>query len=455
MKYNLDISSLETQTVEVRQFEHNVTTVNADFTPEDIHEDLQDLTPCVLLSVGDTVTPENGLSYIITAEKTAISWEISQEHTQRAGTFFAQFGFIAQDGTMKAYTEKFVFRVLPSVDWQKAAFEYKPGFIEAFWNKVVAKITQSIPTKLSELENDAAFVSTPDGLAEYAKTAEVNTALADYAKTTEVSAALTDYAKTTEVSAALTDYAKTTEVSAALADYAKTTEVSAALTDYAKTVEVSAALTDYAKTTEVSAALADYAKTADIETMIEENSAGKWIHVIDGFFPESAATKSYNNMRFAPDSTSTYSKAALLYKYSDGSSVALTDFCLMITCAADCPVNADIEISINSASPSLDGETVLNAQELLVSGEKAFAVITVEKLCGAYKVSYSKTLSSTSVEPVQEKTFFTKSINSEYISSVKLAINVDSNTAATTNFTQYINAELWGVKYTQPQEAAS
>ncbi|MDD6022290.1 MAG: hypothetical protein PUB94_06555 [Oscillospiraceae bacterium] len=416
MKYNLDISSLETQTVEVRQFEHNVTTVNADFTPEDIHEDLQDLTPCVLLSVGDTVTPENGLSYIITAEKTAISWEISQEHTQRAGTFFAQFGFIAQDGTMKAYTEKFVFRVLPSVDWQKAAFEYKPGFIEAFWNKVVAKITQSIPTKLSELENDAAFVSTPDGLAEYAKTAEVNTALADYAKTTEVSAALTDYAKTTEVSAALTDYAKTTEVSAALADYAK---------------------------------------TADIETMIEENSAGKWIHVIDGFFPESAATKSYNNMRFAPDSTSTYSKAALLYKYSDGSSVALTDFCLMITCAADCPVNADIEISINAASPSLDGETVLNAQELLVSGEKAFAVITVEKLCGAYKVSYSKTLSSTSVEPVQEKTFFTKSINSEYISSVKLAINVDSNTAATTNFTQYINAELWGVKYTQPQEAAS
>lgn len=416
MKYNLDISSLETQTVEVRQFEHNVTTVNADFTPDDIHEDLQDLTPCVLLSVGDTVTPENGLSYIITAEKTAINWEISQEHTQRAGTFFAQFGFIAQDGTMKAYTEKFVFRVLPSVDWQKAAFEYKPGFIEAFWNKVVAKITQSIPTKLSELENDAAFVSTPDGLAEYAKTAEVNTALADYAKTTEVSAALADYAKTAEVSAALTGYAKTTEVNAALADYAK---------------------------------------TADIETMIEENSAGKWLHVIDGFFPESAATKSYNNMRFAPDSTSTYSKAALLYKYSDGSSVALTDFCLMITCAADCPVNADIEISINSASPSLDGETVLNAQELLVSGEKAFAVITVEKLCGAYKVSYSKTLSSTSVEPVQEKTFFTKSINSEYISSVKLAINVDSNTAATTNFTQYINAELWGVKYTQPQEAAS
>lgn len=186
MKYELDVSKLDTQIVEVMQYEHNVTSVNVTFTLSDVHEDLADLTPCICLSMGDKITSENGLSYIITDDAANITWNISENYTQKAGTFFAQFAFIAADGTVKSYQKSFIFKVLPSVEWQKAALEYKPHFIETFWNKIVDKITSSLPTKVSELENDKGYVSTVDDLNEYAKKTDVKETLKSYTNASDV-----------------------------------------------------------------------------------------------------------------------------------------------------------------------------------------------------------------------------------------------------------------------------
>ena len=88
------------------------------------------------------------------------------------------------------------------------------------------------------------------------------------AKTTEVDAKLADYAKTAEVE---TTYAKKTELPdvSGLATKQEVTDAVAAvqvpsIEGLAKTTEVEAKLADYAKTTEVDTKLADYAKTAEI-----------------------------------------------------------------------------------------------------------------------------------------------------------------------------------------------
>ncbi len=186
MKYKLDISKLDTQVVEVMQYEHNVTSVDAKFTQDDIHEDLKELTPCILLSMGDKITSKNGLSYIITDDEAGITWYISENYTQKAGTFFAQFAFIAADGTVKSYQKSFILRVLPSVEWQKAGFEYKPDFLETFRNEITEEIESRVPTKVSELENDAAYLSTDGVLSEYAKMTDIDKALTSYTTTSDV-----------------------------------------------------------------------------------------------------------------------------------------------------------------------------------------------------------------------------------------------------------------------------
>lgn len=193
MNYSLNVSDLENQSIEVRQFEHNVTTVETSFTSQDISADIVSLTPCILLSIGEKVTTDNGLGFTSTQQQVNITWTISEECTRRAGTFLAQFAFSDEDGNVKAYTEKFVFKVLPSVDIQKAIFENRPRFVEALWKKITEKIAASIPSKVSDLENDKGFVSTVDDLAEYAKTADIDETLTQYAKMQEVTTLLSDY----------------------------------------------------------------------------------------------------------------------------------------------------------------------------------------------------------------------------------------------------------------------
>lgn len=420
MKYTLDVSKLETQEVEVRQFEHNVTTVNADFTPDDIGEDLQDLTPCVLLSVGDKITSENGLSYIITTEQTAICWEVSEAYTQRAGTFFAQFGFIAADGTMKAYTEKFVFRVLPSVDWQKAAFEYKPRFIEAFWNKIVEKIAQSVPTKLSQLENDKSFVSTPDGLAEYAKT--------------------------TEVAETLKGYATNSDVEEKISSCAQSSQVEETLKSYAKTAETDEKLKDYTKSEELNDALADYAKTTDVDSKISANNKKMRSEALcSSAFPALITTLSSGNVTFEADSTSTYLQSAFVRTFSSsGENAKLCAMSLFInTSKAVSPVTADLEIYLNGISVTAAGPLTATISNVLVKDEPTAATIGLKKIGNEFALFYTRYNSTTATVPVTTSFRFLQS-GKAMITALKFKFVPSQDTPATTNFTSIVKFTVSG-----------
>lgn len=420
MKYTLDVSKLETQEVEVRQFEHNVTTVNADFTPDDIGEDLQDLTPCVLLSVGDKITSENGLSYIITTEQTAICWEVSEAYTQRAGTFFAQFGFIAADGTMKAYTEKFVFRVLPSVDWQKAAFEYKPRFIEAFWNKIVEKIAQSVPTKLSQLENDKSFVSTPDGLAEYAKT--------------------------TEVAETLKGYATNASVEEKVSACAQSSQVEETLKSYAKTAETDEKLKDYTKSTELNTALSDYAKTTAVDSKISTNNK-KWHSeaLCSSGFPAMITTLSNGNVTFEADSTSTYLQSAFVKTFkSSGENAKLYALTLLLnTSKKTSPVTADLEIYLNGLSVTSSATAIGTIGNVLVKDEPTIAIIGLKKIGNEFALFYTRYNSASSTTPVATSFKFLQP-GVSMITGLKFKFVPSQDTPATTNFTNIVKFTVSG-----------
>lgn len=445
MKYTLDISKLETQEVEVRQFEHNVTTVNADFTPNDINEDLQDLTPCILLSIGDRVTGENGLSYIITAEKTAISWEISETHTQRAGTFFAQFGFIADDGSLKAYTEKFVFRVLPSVDWQRAAFEYKPSFIEAFWNKIAEKIKASVPTKLSQLENDKSFVSTPDGLTEYAKTTDINEALKGYAKNSEVEEKISACAQVSQVAQELKSYAKTTEVDGKLAEYAKTSEVDGKLAEYAETSEVDEKLTEYAKTVTVNAKLTDYAKTTTVTSKISSNNVlALPKELFTSLIPSSASTASSGSASFTADSTGTYIESIFINKLSNHSSFSLHSLSILFNSTTKTsPVTAGIELYVNGKTSTAAGTKIAAFDNFFVKDETTYAVIALKKVANEYALFYSRYNSTSKITPATSSCYILGTAMSD-INSIKIKFIPSADTPATTNFPNICKAIIGG-----------
>lgn len=383
MNYKLNISSLETQVVEVKQFEHNVTTISALFKAEDIHEDLDVLTPCILLSLGDKITKDNGLSYIIAENTADIGWCVSQEHTQKPGTYFAQFAFIDKDETIKAYTDKFIFKVVPSVDIQKAAFEYKPRLIEAFWNKLVAKVNEMIPTKVSELENDAAYISTTSTLSEYAKTTEVNKALESYSTTAEIDEKLNDYSTHDNTELKIYEFYRT-----------KNTLSTATCTVPNKVKET---------------------------TML--------------------------GMKFIPDSTSTYFQSIFIEKFSDSTNFRASDFIVNIyTREMKSTVSANLKIEVNVGSTGT-GILVFTNADVLVKDEPTNAFISYQNELGVPRVRYSRLKTNVGIIPISSKSRYLGINTLPYIKNIKITFVPTDPTTPTINFLSDFQIKVSGKKF--------
>lgn len=376
MEYTLNVKDLESQVIEVRQFEHNVTGVRAIFTAEDLHEDIIDLIPSLLLSFGEEITGENGLSYITTIESTGILWDIREECTRKAGTFFAQYAFSDANGNIKAYSGKFTFKVLPSVDIQKAVFENRPRFVEAFRSEIEEKIADSVPTKVSELENDSGYL-TSASLAEYAKSEEVGAALKAYAKTSELNDTLELYATQEEVSKTLGEYATKDELSDTLGAYSTTEEVNEILTSYAKPADITSAVNEY-------------------KTSIKPVSA------FSSKLPSSAATTALSNATLTPDSNSIYTKSFFLNKRS-GSSFAFKEFSIVFTSPTSAKANANVEIYINASSATslATAKKLYTVENVLHSGSGYVTYIHAKFHNNVCILTYTKYASSLSLTPIE------------------------------------------------------
>ncbi len=392
MTYTLDVHDLENQVVEVRQFEHNTTGVRAVFTAEDIHEDIIDLVPCLLLSFGEKITGENGLSYIVTNEEAGILWDVHEEYTQKPGTFFAQYAFLTVDGTIKAYTEKFIFRVLPSVDIQKAAFECKPRFVEAFKNEMEQKIADSVPSKVSDLENDSGYI-TSDTLAEYAKKEEIDTSLQEYAKTEDLTEALGAYSTTQEMNEALSEYAK----------------------------------------------------PADIKTSINEYKTSiKPTSVFSAKLPTSATATSLSNAVLTPDTNSVYTSVFYLNKKSGGNSFSLKEFTIVITSPTPAKAAANVEVYVNAS-----GTTNLSTATKLCKIENAFVYnneyityIHCKFHNNTCRLTYTKYSSPSSTKPAETETFI---LNARLTSATSFYIRfIPTDTSTSVNFTSGTKIEIIG-----------
>lgn len=382
MDYKLNISSLATQVVEVKQFEHNVTRVTATFNAEDIHEDLIELTPCILLSFGEKITKDNGLSYIVADTTAGISWWISQECTQKAGTYFAQFAFIDKDETIKAYTDKFIFKVLPSVDIQKAVFEYKPRFLETFWNKIVAKISEMLPKKVSELENDADYISTTNTLSEYAKTTEVNKALESYSTTAEIDEKLAGYATHGDTTSEIYEFYRTRE--------------------------------------------ALYTATCNVPHQVKETTM--------------------LGMTFIPDPTSTYFQSILIDKFSDLTNFKVSEFIINIyTMEIKSTVSATVRVEVNVGS-SGSGILVFTNADVLVNDEPSNAFISYRNELGIPRVKYSRLKTNMGISPISSKCRYLGITTPPYIKNIKITFVPTDPTAPTTNFLSNFQIKVSGKK---------
>lgn len=419
MLYELDSSKLSEYVVEVRQFEHNVTSVYTEIPIEELYVDPKNLTPCILLSVGEEIQKDNGLSYGLTDEKAILSWEISEDCTQRAGTFLAQFAFITNDGTVKFYTDKFVFKVLPSVDIQKAIFENRPRFVERLWNKIVQRISDSLPTKVSELENDKGYIT--------------SSALTEYAKTEEVTDGLSKCAKTVDIDSTLKEYAKTSEVNESLGEYAKTAEVTEKLEEYAKT-EV---LSKYVNTS----TLSNYAKTAEVTQKINSYSNGRIPKaIITSSIPTSALTQSIGEASALADSTSTYTE---YYFYGGAGVLSLEKASVVITSPSSCTVSGSLIVELNSPGVRTAGATICNVENFFSPDNSTIVFLEIEVHKNVTRVILSKYLASDISTPLETRSFI---LGKRYtvISGIRLKFVPDEDAEVTTNFASSTKIEIIG-----------
>lgn len=416
MNIKLNISSLETQIVEVKQFEHNVTTVSALFKAEDIHEDIMELVPCILLSFGEKITKDNGLSYIIAQDVADIGWCISEECTQKPGTYFAQFAFMDKDETIKVYTDKFTFKVLPSVDIQKAAFEYKPRFIEEFQNNIIAKVGEMLPTKLSQLENDTSF-STAATLSEYAKTEDIDNTLKAYSKVSDVDEKLEAYAK-----------------SDSLESYATTDSVDQKLESYSTIDTLNTRLMNYPTLSVTSEMIASFYKSKHATVSYK------------CYVPEEVSERTVSNLTLTPDSTSTYYQTFFIDKFADSSDLKLSDFMLNIcTMGKDSTVSADVKIEINTTNGT--GTLLIKDSDLLTKDDAANVYIAYSKVLGVARLEYTKLRGVESVSPITTKNRFIGIGAPTYIRNVKVTFIPTSPSEPTTNFLSGFRIMLSGTKY--------
>lgn len=382
MFYELDNTKLEEQEVVVRQFEHNITTVYIEISISELNTNIKELTPCVLLSVGEEIKKDNGLSYMLTDDKATLNWEISQDCTQKAGTFLAQFAFIAEDGTVKLYTDRFVFKVLPSVDVQKAIFENRPRFVERLWNKIVQKISDSIPKKLSELENDSGYVNSeniPSRLSELENDSGYIT------------------------SEALSEYSETSDVNAKLSLYATTSSVTQQITTHSKSLSPR--------------------------------------QIISSTLPTYAATTSLGAATLAADSEKLYT-AYYHVSRTSSSTMSLEKMSVIVTSPQNCTADATVVFEVNAAGVKATGSTVYEAKNLFVKGESTVGYLQIELHKNVCHVTFTKYLASDAT-PVETTSFILKKKISN-ISSLRLKFVPTNPSEVTDNFVATTVVEVNG-----------
>lgn len=177
MNITIDTLNLAQQVVEVNQFDNNAVTVTAVFPSPYRGISLAELKPCILISSGDRIVSGSELTVGTGDSNKSIIWKISERYTQKAGTYFLQYAFADSLGTIKVYSERFILKVNQSVDYAADFLKYNPAFIDRLWAQINQAISDKMPTKLSELTNDAGYVAGNFDLRDYAKKTDLYSAI--------------------------------------------------------------------------------------------------------------------------------------------------------------------------------------------------------------------------------------------------------------------------------------
>ena len=138
----------------------------------------------------------------------------------------------------------------------------------------------SIPKKVSELTNDAGYITSADipselevfvtsqeleaELTNYVTSSALTTELSDYVTTTELSNELSDYVTSEDVTSELSNYDTKTEVNTKLSNYVSSSQLATELTNYVTSSALTTELSDYVTTTELSNELSDYVTSEDV-----------------------------------------------------------------------------------------------------------------------------------------------------------------------------------------------
>ena len=138
----------------------------------------------------------------------------------------------------------------------------------------------SIPKKVSELTNDAGYITSADipselevfvtsqeleaELTNYVTSSALTTELSDYVTTTKLSNELSDYVTSEDVTSELSNYDTKTEVNTKLSNYVSSSQLATELTNYVTSSALTTKLSDYVTTTDLSRELSDYVTSEDV-----------------------------------------------------------------------------------------------------------------------------------------------------------------------------------------------
>ncbi|MCQ2232562.1 MAG: hypothetical protein MJZ30_12020 [Paludibacteraceae bacterium] len=291
-------------------------------------------------------TNENGvLTFVIGDAPTASSSIANIDWS--SGVYYIQCDFDLDGGENYTLTLKSRVMSVPYALYaERISPQALPSWIDpdgkpAYSYEEIAN-TPRIPQRISELENDANYLTEHQSLEDYAKKSEIPS-LADYATKAELQNVSSS--SSAMIHDSLANYAKTTDLPN-MANYA-TKEELPSLDGYAKTADIPS-LDGYAKTTDIPS-LTDYAKKSElpaVPTKVSEltNDAN--------YLTEHQSLEGYAKKSDIP-SLDDYATKAELQNISSSSSAMIHDSLSNYAKTTDLPNMADY--ATKEELPSLDG----------------------------------------------------------------------------------------------------
>ena len=128
----------------------------------------------------------------------------------------------------------------------------------------------TIPSNLSDLNNDMGFLTSHQDLSDYVTSSNLLTVLGDYVTNSNLLAALSDYIASADLTNILSGYITNSDLLTTLSDYVSNTTLSSILNDYITSSGLSAILNDYVTNSSLLTALSDYVSSTSLSNILSD-----------------------------------------------------------------------------------------------------------------------------------------------------------------------------------------